>query len=151
MILSVSPSTMYPPPATALSFITSGSIISGMAYFVASARGAMIERMFASRISGRPGNCMVIAGVPTASRRTASSIAFGMVTEQVLVQRVPVDVRDITPQDQGRFLVSWNRLQSQAGVARRQLHGIWIRCYKLRTTASMFSMPVKKDRSPKKP
>ena len=40
------------PPAAALSRMTSGSIISGMPYRVASLRRAMIDRMLASRISG---------------------------------------------------------------------------------------------------
>ena len=48
--------------------------------------------------------------------------------EQVLIQRVPVDVRDITSQYQRRLLLSRNGLQ-EAGLAQRQLHGIWIRRY----------------------
>jgi hypothetical protein len=49
-----------------------------------------------------------------------------MVAEQVLVQRVAVDVRDITPQNQCRLLLSRNGLE-EAGVAQSQLHSIWIR------------------------
>ena len=46
----------------------------------------------------------------------------------MFVQRIPVDVRDITSQDQGRLLLSRNGLQ-EAGVAQCQLYGIWIGRY----------------------
>jgi hypothetical protein len=50
-----------------------------------------------------------------------------VVAEQVLVARIPVDIRNITPQDQRRLLLSRNCLE-ESGVTQSQLHGIWIRC-----------------------